>query len=172
MKVAEQPSLKVALISLVIFILDQITKLAILDAIFPGELVEIIPNYFNLTLHFNYGAAFGLFAATASPWREILLTVTTILALGCVIYFVGTGYAKSALGQISLGFILGGAFGNVCDRVARGKVVDFLDFYYRDWHWPAFNVADSAICVGVMLLFFVRPDHPSESETKILNPPN
>jgi signal peptidase II len=110
---------------------------------------------FNLTLSFNRGAAFGLWSGLESGWREIVLASTILLALGVVGFLLTRPYYQSKVTQIALAAILGGAIGNVIDRFIYGAVVDFLDFYLGSYHWPAFNIADSAICIGVGLLLFL-----------------
>jgi signal peptidase II len=142
-------------------VLDQLSKRAILKSFQPGELLPVIDGLWNLTLTFNRGAAFGLWSGLPSGWREAVLALTIILALGVVTFLLSRPYYKSAVAQISLAAILGGAIGNVIDRVRFGAVVDFLDFYIGMYHWPAFNIADSAICIGVALMLFIKP--PAES---------
>lgn len=136
---------------------DQISKFAIRTQLSEGDVVPVLSGVFNLALHFNPGVAFGLFADLPARTRAILLGISTLFALGLVGYFLRAYYRESGLARTALGLILGGAIGNLIDRVQFGRVVDFLDFYYGSWHWPTFNVADSAICVGVTLLIFVKP---------------
>jgi signal peptidase II len=140
--------------------LDQVSKALILDSFESGEIKEIIPGLFNLTLHYNPGVAFGMFADLEDGARILVLTFTTVLALALVFYFLVTEYRYDRSGQFALALVLGGAVGNIIDRVRLGKVVDFLDFYLGTAHWPAFNVADSAICVGVSILLFKSLFHP------------
>lgn len=132
---------------------DQVSKWAVMATFTPGEGVTVIPGLFNFTLLFNKGAAFGLFAQIESNViRLALLALSTIIAL-CVLFTVLLReYRHDRWGQVVVGLVLGGAIGNVIDRVRLGAVVDFLDFYLGSSHWPAFNVADSAICVGVFFL--------------------
>jgi signal peptidase II len=110
---------------------------------------------FNLTLSFNTGAAFGLWTGLANGWREIVLGLTILMAMALVVFLLTRPYYQTLLAQTALALILGGAIGNVIDRCIYGAVVDFLDFYIGASHWPAFNVADSAICIGVGLLLFL-----------------
>jgi signal peptidase II len=135
--------------------LDQVTKQLALSAFQPGEVQQVIDGVFNLTLSFNRGAAFGLWSGLESGWREIVLASTILLALGVVGFLLTRPYYQSKVTQIALAAILGGAIGNVIDRFIYGAVVDFLDFYLGSYHWPAFNIADSAICIGVGLLLFL-----------------
>lgn len=142
----------VALVSIATIVVDQISKRIVLNSFQPGEIRPVIDGLFNLTLTFNRGAAFGLWSGLPPGWREVVLGLTILLALTVVAYLITRSYYQSALAQAALAGILGGAIGNVIDRVQIGAVVDFLDFYIGTAHWPAFNIADSAICVGVFLL--------------------
>ena len=116
--------------------------------------INVIPGFFNLIHIHNPGGAFGFMAEGSSSARALFFLVMSMAAIGLVFYY----YRKipSAYGMLSLGFalILGGALGNLIDRLRMGKVVDFLDVYVRDWHWPAFNVADSAITIGMAIFIF------------------
>lgn len=133
--------------------LDQASKLAIMDFLTPGDRLAIIPGLFDLTLVFNKGAAFGLFAGVESNVaRYGLLAVSTLIALSVLFVVLLREYRYDRFGQGVVGLVLGGAVGNIIDRVRLGQVIDFLDFYWAELHWPAFNIADSAICVGVILL--------------------
>ncbi|MBS1188301.1 MAG: lipoprotein signal peptidase [Rhodocyclaceae bacterium] len=147
--------------------LDQITKLAVLGAFTLGESREVAP-FFNLVLVYNRGAAFS-FLADAGGWQKWFFLV---LALGISAWIIGMlkRHAADALLCLALSLILGGALGNVIDRVIYGAVVDFLDFHAAGWHWPAFNVADSAITVGAVLLvweqlFSVRAKNAKEAQS-------
>jgi signal peptidase II len=152
--------LLVTLVSVLIIAADQLSKFYILRTFTPGEVRVVIPNLFNLTLTFNPGAAFGLWGQLGDGWRQLILGGTTCLALGVVFYFLKQPAYRNKLTQTALASILGGAIGNIIDRLCHnGTVVDFLDFYWGNAHWPAFNVADSAICVGVTLLI-LAPQRP------------
>lgn len=147
-----------AVVLIVVAIVDQITKLMVVSNIALGERIQVVPNFFNLTLTFNPGAAFGFLANVENDVaRHVLLSFFTLLALLVVFYFLIFDYYKDSVAQASLAMILGGAIGNIIDRVRFGSVVDFLDFYISQYHWPVFNIADSAICVGVAILAFRRP---------------
>ncbi len=143
---------------------DQTTKAIVLSSFTPGELLPIIDGLFNLTLTFNYGAAFGLWSWLTPGTRELVLGLTILCAMGLVSFFLTRPYYRTISAQLALSAILGGAIGNVIDRMRLGAVVDFLDFYVGSYHWPAFNVADSAICVGVaVLLLWVKSPKAVES---------
>jgi len=136
----------------IVVILDQATKWIALQRLPPGVPVSVIDHLFSLTLVMNPGLAFGMLGSVPLGWRWVV-ALLSIGALG-VLAAVATrllpegGWAAA----VAVGMIFGGAAGNLIDRARFGAVVDFLDFYWRDWHWPAFNVADSAITVGVALL--------------------
>ena len=147
--------LAVLFISLVL--IDQISKLQIVAKLNPGERIAVIPGLFDLTLTYNPGAAFGILAGLPATTRHIVLGVTTVLALALVFYFMLRDYRNDSVAKFALVMILAGAAGNIIDRVRLGVVIDFLDFYVGSWHWPAFNVADSAICVGVAILLLRTP---------------
>lgn len=152
-----QPNyLLVTLVCLLVIGADQISKHYILQTFSLGEILPVIPRLFNLTLTFNPGAAFGLWGGVAEGWRQIILGITTCAALGVVFYFLRQPSYRNKLTQTALASILGGALGNIIDRFRHdGTVVDFLDFYWGGTHWPAFNIADSAICIGVALLILL-----------------
>ena len=132
-----------------IVLLDRVTKVAVLDSFAPGE-SHVVAGFFNLVLVFNKGAAFS-FLATAQGWQTPLLSAIAVLA-SCVIGFLIVRNTEKKLFSVGLALILGGALGNLYDRLVYGQVVDFLDFHVVGWHWPAFNVADSAITVGAGIL--------------------
>ncbi len=140
-------------ISLAILFLDQWTKGIVTRALEVHQSRTVVADFFDLTYVRNTGAAFGLFASVDSSVKAVLLNSVAV-----VVFLVVSAYAlrsphKSVRLQVGLALILGGAVGNLLDRVRFGYVVDFLDFAISGHHWPAFNVADSAICIGVGLLF-------------------
>ena len=118
----------------------------------------VIPGFFNITRIHNRGAIFGAFNQTGNHLVFAALTGTSLLALGLVAYYFFKTPASERLMKISLSLIIAGALGNFVDRIARGYVIDFLDFYIRDEHFPFFNVADSCITIGafLMLIIFLR----------------
>jgi signal peptidase II len=151
------------LISAAVVLLDQWTKTLIQQRMALHESIEIIPSLFSLTYIRNPGAAFGLFVETSATFRAIFFLVVTMIALAVVGYLFiksvmddradgGSDWQNRGI-RIGLTLVFGGAIGNLIDRVRYGEVVDFLDFYLGRYHWPAFNVADSSITVGVSLLF-------------------
>ncbi len=130
--------------------LDQYTKQLIAARFSLSESVELLP-FLNFTLAHNQGAAFS-FLSDQDGWQRaffIVVALVVTLVLAAWLRRLGRGEWRTAL---SLSLVIGGAVGNLIDRLIHGYVIDFIDVYYGSWHWPAFNVADSAICVGVALL--------------------
>ena len=138
-------------ISALVIVLDQLTKYWISQSLAPGESVPVTP-FFNLVLTYNTGAAFS-FLSRASGWQRGLFILIAVLASLLMIYFIRR-YHREKRFSVGLSMILGGALGNLWDRIVLGHVVDFLDFYFQAYHWPAFNVADSAITCGAVLLIW------------------
>ena len=141
--------------------LDQIAKVGMQGWLMVGDRVPVVPGFFDLTLVYNKGAAFGMFSGIEGVLRPILLWLSTALAIGLVSYLLIFEYWSDRVGRAALALVAGGALGNIIDRARVDQVTDFLLVYYNDWHWPAFNVADSAICIGVALLIFKRPKRPA-----------
>ena len=135
------------LIATFVALTDVTTKALVLNHLTPAQIIEVTP-FFNLVYVLNRGISFSMFS-NAGP---IILTFLAVLISLTVIYFMFK--EKDTLSKTALALILGGAIGNIIDRIRFGAVVDFLDFHAFGYHWPAFNVADSAICVGVMLLLY------------------
>lgn len=139
----------------VLLIVDQITKTAIFRSINPFDVRSVIPDFFNLVHVRNKGAIFGFFSNADSSFIFVLLTVFSLAALGLVVYYFIKTPVSEKLMNVSLSLILAGALGNQIDRIMRGYVIDFLDFKFWGWHWPSFNVADSCISTGAVLLIFI-----------------
>ncbi len=137
-------------LSAFVILADQATKLLALEALVPRRPVPVAPS-FNLMLTFNRGAAFSLLG-DAGGWQRWLFIAIAIGVSAALAVWLARLPAKARFTAIALALIVGGAIGNLIDRLARGAVVDFIDLYYRTWHWPAFNVADVAICVGAGML--------------------
>jgi signal peptidase II len=140
------------LLSLAILALDQVTKEIVSSRMTLYSSIPVVPGFFHLTLVTNRGALFGLFHDLADPWRGALFTVIPLAAIVLVLVFQYRTTLHDPLTQSGLALILGGAAGNLSDRIRLGYVVDFLDVFVGDRHWPAFNVADASICCGVGLL--------------------
>ncbi len=149
-----------------ILLADQLTKYAVLQHFATGRAIEVT-SFFNLVLVYNAGAAFS-FLSDASGWqREFFITIA-LLASVWIIYLLRR-YGQQTLFCLALSMVLAGALGNVIDRFLFGAVVDFLDFHAFGYHWPAFNVADSAISCGAVLLIWdgFRPQTSGPSEPPI-----
>lgn len=132
--------------------LDQVSKHLVMRAIPFHESIPLLDGFFNLVHIRNRGMAFGLMNRPGSSLSTYLLVAATLVAVGLLIFWFTRLKDKGLTMVLPLSFILGGAIGNLIDRVRMGEVIDFLDFYIGPYHWPAFNVADSAITVGTLWL--------------------
>ena len=132
--------------------LDQVAKAVVRSYFDLHESLEIIPGFFNLTRVHNYGAAFGLMNAADFPFKTVVLSIVAAGALLALTVYASSLPVEQLLARIGLALIVGGAAGNLIDRLGAGYVVDFVDVYWRDWHFWAFNVADAAITVGAILV--------------------
>jgi signal peptidase II len=143
----------------IVFALDRLTKRIIESRMSVFDTHTVIPGFFDIVHAQNRGAAFSMFADSTSPWRPFLLIGLSLAALILVAGILRKASSMDKLTAIGLSLILGGALGNVFDRIVSGAVTDFLDFYIGTLHWPAFNVADSAIVIGsgMLLLSLLRP---------------
>lgn len=143
----------------IVFTLDRLTKWIIEARVSVFDTHTVIPGFFDIVHARNRGAAFSLFADSTSPWRPFFLIGLSLAALLLVAGILRNASRLDRPTAFGLSLILGGALGNVFDRIVSGAVTDFLDFYIGDLHWPAFNVADSAIVVGsgLLLLSLLRP---------------
>lgn len=137
-------------LSFLALILDQASKLVIADNMELFESIQILP-FFNLTYVHNTGAAFS-FLSEAGGWQRWLFAGLAFVISIVITAWLARLKQHETLLAVSLSLVLGGAVGNLIDRLAYGYVIDFLDVYYQDWHWPAFNIADSAITIGVALM--------------------
>lgn len=140
---------RLALAALLI-LLDQASKLAVLRLLEPYQTIPVVPG-FNLTLAFNRGASFS-FLADAGGWQRWLFSGISLAASVIIVILLRRTPPADRLNGLGLSLVLSGAVGNLIDRLWLGHVVDFLDVYYRAWHFPAFNIADSAISIGAALL--------------------
>ncbi|MGR8930056.1 MAG: signal peptidase II [Gammaproteobacteria bacterium] len=158
-------------VSLLVLILDQASKLAVDASMQLYESIPLMP-YFNLTYAHNTGAAFS-FLAEAGGWQRWLFAGLAFVMSGIIVVWLLRLREQENLLAVALSMVLGGAVGNLIDRVAYGYVIDFLDVYYQNHHWPAFNIADSAICIGVGLMLLEsfgvgRPaDHSNKSSHSV-----
>ncbi len=143
-----------AVIASAIFVADQVTKAAVEGSIPEHTTVTVVPHFLNLVYTKNAGAAFGLFSESPSAWRTVLLIVVSSLLLAMVIGVVWRNQQLRQVAGVGLALILGGALSNLFDRIRFGRVVDFVDVYYRGYHWYTFNLADASIVVGAGFLVF------------------
>ncbi len=156
------------LIAIVTILLDQLSKQWVVMDGLNSRFISEVTSFFNLVLVWNRGVSFGMFS-NHPEWMPIILTLIA-LAITAVL-FVWLWKAETRLSAIALGLVIGGAIGNIIDRLLYGAVVDFLDFHLGGMHWPAFNVADAAIFIGVVLLLIetiIEPKQrtaPTTSET-------
>jgi len=135
--------------------LDQISKLILVKQIHYGGSKNIIPGFLNLSHVHNRGAIFGLFNQTGTPLVYLILTLASLTALGLVVYYFVKVPISERLLKITLSLVLAGALGNLADRLIRGYVIDFIDIFIGKYHWPSFNVADSCISIGAVLLIYI-----------------
>jgi signal peptidase II len=162
-----------------VLVLDQITKLLAHQYLRDSAAVEIIPNFFSLSYSLNPGGLFGSFRDWGGPVRFVLLTLLPVVAMVLIATYLARTKALDRPTLLGLGLILGGAGGNLIDRLIRGEVIDFLDVYVApsrlaDWlvarfgtaHWPTFNIADSSIVIGasLLLLSILRPQRTRPTE--------
>jgi len=142
------------IISFLVIVFDQISKAIIVKLIMPYTSKIIIPGVFNITHIYNPGGAFGFMAGQSTLVRTILFLVVSTIAIGFIFYFYKNTPKTHPVLASGFALIFGGAIGNMIDRIRLGTVVDFLDFYIKGLHWPAFNIADSAISVGMAIFLF------------------
>ena len=164
----------------VVLALDQATKVLAHAHLRGASVVEVVPGFFNLAYSRNRGGLFGYFSNLTDPWRTVLLMALPLVAIGLITMFIVRSDQTQRTTRVGLGLILGGAVGNMIDRLFRGEVIDFLDVYassggladrliriFGTAHWPTFNIADSAIVVGASLLildiFRAQPDAEQDS---------
>jgi signal peptidase II len=145
---------RLAIVSGAVLIVDQITKALVLASLPLGQSVSVIPGFFDITHVHNPGGAFGFLAGMSPLARSWLFIAVSLLAAGLIVCFYWQTPPGQRLLEFGLSLVFGGAIGNLVDRIRFGVVVDFIDVYLGDLHWPAFNVADSAITIGVFIFAF------------------
>ena len=145
-----QRTLCFVLVALSVFALDQFTKQAVIAHLDLHQSIEVIPGFFSLTYVRNTGAAFGILSGS-EKWRVYFFLTVGLLALILLFSFFYSNHDKKLV-LMGTGLVCGGAAGNLADRIRLGYVVDFFDFFIKNYHWPAFNIADSAITVGVFMI--------------------
>ncbi|MCK9273830.1 MAG: signal peptidase II [Syntrophales bacterium] len=141
-------------VSLFVIVSDQVTKFLIRDSLGLYETIPVIEGLFNITYIRNPGAAFGFLSGASPFFRSLFLTLITVAVIALIIYILGKNDRQERLLHVSLSLVLGGAIGNLIDRIVFGEVTDFIDLYIGSAHWPAFNIADMAISAGAFMLIF------------------
>lgn len=142
------------LLAIVVIVLDQLSKVLVVVWLPVGYQIQLIPGFFRLVHIRNPGAAFGIFADLDPRIRLPFLLFTSLVAIGVIVYLYLRQPDGGAWWRAGLALILAGAVSNTGERLFRGEVVDYFDFYVGKWHWPAFNVADSAVTIGMMILAY------------------
>ena len=153
-----------------VVILDQLTKAMIRPTLALHQSVEVIPGFLDLTRVHNTGAAFGMLNDMDFPLKTLVLSVVALIALAGVAWYASTVPLTDRLARIGVAGVLGGAVGNLIDRAKDGYVLDFVDAYFGTWHFWAFNVADAAITIGVMLMILDMLGLGRRSESRASNP--
>jgi signal peptidase II len=138
----------------VIVVVDQLTKAIVDRSMALHQSISIVDGFFSLTYIRNTGAAFGLFSGSHEVFRRPFLIGVSVIAIGFIVAMLKRLRADALGLATALAFILGGAVGNLVDRIFYGEVIDFLDVYWSTYHWPAFNIADSCITIGVAITFY------------------
>ena len=139
-------------LAILILSIDQISKTWIVARLGLHQTMKFLPNL-NLTLTYNNGAAFGLLASADGWQRWLFIAIAVVISIG-ILFWCSRLTNADRIEGIALSCILGGALGNLMDRIYDGHVIDFIDFYIKNWHWYTFNIADVAVCVGAALLFW------------------
>ena len=140
------------IVAATVVVLDQITKALIRPVLALHESREIVPGFLDLTRVHNTGAAFGMLNGVDFPFKTIVLSLVAAVALGGVAWYAATVPLTDRLARLGIAGVLGGAIGNLIDRATSGYVLDFVDAYWKGWHFWAFNVADAAITIGVIFM--------------------
>lgn len=157
-------------LTLAVVLLDRASKAWFESQTSEGWHRELIHNFVYLVHSRNPGIAFGVFSESASPWTRILLIAGSLIVIGILVWLLVAGHAGGPLTAAGLALLLGGAAGNVTDRIVHGAVTDFFEVWLGVYHWPAFNVADSAITIGAALIildvFFGPKHHPAPQSSR------
>ncbi len=161
---------------IVIFV-DHLTKWIVRTTMHVNQTIEVIDNFFTITFIYNTGIAFGIFNKNSSPAKTPVLVIVSLIALAVIFYIFMSLPRETKLTGLSMGLIFGGALGNIADRIIRGKVVDFFDVDFFDINipklgihmtrWPTFNVADSAVLIGTIILFIIIVSYGGKTEQQV-----
>ena len=155
------------LLALSVFILDHFTKWLVRSRMELHEAIELIPGYARISYVRNSGVAFGLFADIQSVWKPYILASMAVIAVVVILMYSARMPSNRVLLQLAMAITLGGILGNFTDRILHGFVVDFIELHIKEvFHWPTFNVADSAITIGIALLLVDTVKHPEVEETE------
>ncbi|MBG0778209.1 MAG: signal peptidase II [Desulfovibrionaceae bacterium] len=160
---------RILILALGVLLLDQATKAWVVSEFTLWSRHTVIDGFFDLVLVLNKGAVFGLLNDSSIDWQRGFFIAATLLAVAVILYLARVAHPSDHVFFTGLGLVLGGALGNLVDRIFVGRVIDFLDFYVGDWHWPAFNVADIGITVGALLLIlslYIQRRDPDHGRTK------
>lgn len=149
--------------------LDQLTKSYVTAGILLHESFTVVEGFLNITYVRNPGAAFGFLAHASPMLRFVFFVAITVLAVGLILYYVAKSEKEEPRLILALSLILGGALGNLIDRLRFGVVVDFIDVYFKTYHWPAFNIADSAISLGAFFMLLEMLRRRKESDGQVQN---
>jgi signal peptidase II len=152
-------------ITLLVLIVDHFTKWIVRMQMDRGDVIELIPNYLRISYVRNSGVAFGLFADIQSAWKPYVLAAMAVVAVVVILVYSARMPLNRTLLQLALAITMGGILGNFTDRIMHGFVVDFVEFHvHESFHWPTFNVADSAITMGIALLLIDTVKNPEMEE--------
>ena len=155
------------LLAVLVFVLDHLTKWLVRSKMDLHEAIELIPGFARISYVRNSGVAFGLFAEIQSVWKPYILASMAVIAVVVILMYSARMPSNRVLLQLALAITLGGILGNFTDRILHGFVVDFIELHIKDvFHWPTFNVADSAITIGIGLLLVDTVKHPEVEETE------
>jgi len=155
------------LLAVLVFVLDHFTKWLVRSKMDLHEAIELIPGFARISYVRNSGVAFGLFAEIQSVWKPYILASMAVIAVVVILLYSARMPSNRVLLQLALAITLGGILGNFTDRILHGFVVDFIELHIKDvFHWPTFNVADSAITIGIGLLLVDTVKHPEVEETE------
>ncbi len=156
---------KFYLITLAVLVMDHLTKWIVRTRMDPRDSIELVPNYLRLSYVRNSGVAFGLFADIQSVWKPYILAAMAVVAVIVILIYSSRMPLNRTLLQLALAITMGGILGNFTDRIINGFVVDFIEFHINEsFHWPTFNVADSAITIGIALLLIDTVKNPEPEE--------
>jgi len=135
-----------------VLLVDQVSKAVVIKNIDLYSSISVIEGFFSLTHLRNKGMAFGIMNQSTVSWKFYFLVIVTLIAIGAIAYWLNGLKQDEKINMVGMSLVLGGALGNLVDRIRIQEVIDFLDFSFKGYHWPAFNLADSAISIGVFLI--------------------